>query len=143
MPQPHRATGAFDVSMQPQPDDSPAAADAPPPETGHTLGRFWLDKRYHGDLQALGQGRMLSAITATAGSAGYVALEQVSGTLQGRAGSFVLQHCGLMNRGARQLSITVVPDSGTGALAGLAGRMDIRIVEGRHFYDLDYTLPPA
>ena len=129
----HHATGPFDVTMQPQP--------GPEPADGMRLGRTLLDKRYHGDLQASATGQMLSAVTATPGSAGYVAIEQVHGTLHGRAGSFVLQHHGLMDRGARQLSISVVPDSGTGALAGLAGRMGIRIEDGKHFYDFDYTLP--
>ena len=126
------AAGSFEVTLQPQP--APAGAVATP-------GRALLDKRYQGDLIASGQGQMLSALTATPGSAGYVAIEQVSGTLHGRAGSFVLQHSGLMNRGAPQLVITVVPDSGTGALTGLAGQMAIRIEGGQHFYTLDYTLP--
>jgi len=129
----HHATGLFDVTMQPQPGPEPAAPSA-------TLGRLLLDKRYHGDLEATAQGQMLSAMTETAGSAGYVAIEKVTGTLQGREGSFVLQHTGLMNRGAKQLSIVVVPDSGTGALAGLSGRMDIRVEGGKHFYDFDYVL---
>jgi hypothetical protein len=129
----HHVSGTFDVTLQAQP------ALAPTP--GATLGRMLLDKRYHGDLDASAQGQMLSAMTATAGSAGYVAIEHVTGSLQGRAGSFVLQHSGLMDRGTPQLSVTVVPDSGTGALVGLAGRMAIRITEGRHFYDFDYTLP--
>ncbi len=136
----HHASGAFDVQMVP----APGPADVPPtPGTlpGITLGRMQLDKRYHGELQATAQGQMLSAVTPTAGSAGYVAIEHVTGTLQGRTGSFVLQHHGLMNRGEKQLSIVVVPDSGSGALAGLAGRMGIRIEGGRHFYDFDYTLP--
>lgn len=128
----HHATGPFDVSMQPQP--------GPEPVDGVPLGRMLLDKQYRGDLQASGSGQMLSAMTATAGSAGYVAIEQVRGTLKGLQGSFVLQHHGLMDRGSKQLSITVVPDSGTGALTGLAGRMDIRVEAGQHFYDFDYTL---
>ena len=128
-----RVSGSFDVKMLPQP--------GPEPADGVSLGRLLLDKQYHGPLQAKGDGQMLSAVTATPGSAGYVAIERVVGTLEGRAGSFVLQHDGLMTRGARQLAIVVVPDSGTGALAGLGGRMDIRIENGRHFYDFDYTLP--
>ncbi len=128
-----RAAGAFDVKMQPQPGSAPTP--------GLTLGRMLLDKRYQGDLEATGQGQMLSAMTPTQGSAGYVAIEHVAGTLKGRSGSFVLQHHGLMNRGAPQLSIVVVPDSGTGELAGLTGRMDIRIEKGAHFYSFDYTLP--
>ena len=131
----HQASGAFDVQMQPQ----PAANETPTP--GATLGRLLLSKTYHGDLQATAQGQMLSAITPTTGSAGYVAIEHVTGTLHGRAGSFVLQHSGLMNRGEKQLLITVVPDSGSGELAGLQGRLDIRISEGQHFYDMAYSLP--
>jgi hypothetical protein len=100
-----------------------------------------LDKRYHGDLQAVAQGQMLSAMTPTAGSAGYVAIEKVSGSLLGRHGSFVLQHSGTMTRGVPTLSVTVVPDSATDALAGLSGRLDIRIVEGAHVYDFTATLP--
>jgi hypothetical protein len=131
----HHASGTFDVTLQPQPGPGPAP--------GVTLGRALLDKRYHGELQATAQGQMLSAVTATAGSAGYVAIEHVIGTLQGREGSFALQHGGLMDRGVPQLTVTVVPDSGTGALAGLAGRMGIRIEGGKHFYDFDYSLPSA
>ena len=129
----HQVTGVFDVTLQPQP--------GPEPADGVTLGRLLLDKQYHGALQARSQGQMLSAMTATAGSAGYVAIEQVSGTLQGRQGGFVLQHHGLMDRGVQQLTVTVVPDSGSGELAGLSGRMGIRIEGGRHFYDFDYSLP--
>lgn len=129
----HYATGPFDVKMQPQP--------GPEPADGIALGRLLLDKQYQGDLQASGAGQMLSAMTAVSGSAGYVAIEQVRGTLKGREGSFVLQHHGLMNRGGKELTITVVPDSGTGALVGLSGRLDIRVEGGQHFYDFDYTLP--
>ena len=135
----HHASGAFDVQMQPQP-----AADetlTPGATPGVTFGRLLLSKTYHGDLQATASGQMLSAVTPTAGSAGYVAIEHVTGTLHGRAGSFVLQHSGLMNRGDKQLSISVVPDSGSGELAGLQGRLDIRMTEGKHFYELVYTLP--
>ena len=130
----HHIEGAFEVTMSPQP-----ATHATP--SGSALGRMLLDKRYHGDLDASGVGQMLSAGTATPGSAGYVAIEQVAGRLQGRSGSFVLQHHGLMNRGAPQLSIVVVPDSGTGELLGLAGTMDIRIADGKHFYSFDFSLP--
>jgi hypothetical protein len=142
MPTPLHASGTFDVKMLPQP-----ASDAPEPGVtsgvtpGVTLGRALLDKQYHGELAASARGQMLSAVTPTAGSAGYVAIEQVHGTLLGRSGSFVLQHTGLMNRGARQLTITVVPDSGTDALAGLSGTMDIRITEGKHFYVFEGLLP--
>ncbi|MET0292951.1 MAG: DUF3224 domain-containing protein [Steroidobacteraceae bacterium] len=127
------AKGTFEVSLVPQGDSN--AAD------GTTLGRMSLDKRFAGDLAGTGQGQMLTAMTAVAGSAGYVAIERVTGTLHGRAGSFVLQHTGTMNRGAPQLAITVVPDSGTGALAGIAGTFVIDIVDGKHFYRFEYTLP--
>ena len=127
------ATGTFEVTLAPQGDNDPA--------DGATLGRMSLDKRFTGDLAGTGQGQMLTAMTAVAGSAGYVAIERVTGTLHGRAGSFVLQHTGTMNRGAPQLAITVVPDSGTGALAGIAGTFVIDIVDGKHFYRFEYTLP--
>jgi hypothetical protein len=101
-----------------------------------------LEKRYRGDLDAEGLGVMLSAGTDVAGSAGYVAIERVTGILGGRSGGFVFQHTGTMNRGDPSLSITVVPDSGTGELAGLSGRLGIDIREGgAHFYDFDYSLP--
>jgi hypothetical protein len=100
-----------------------------------------LDKRFHGALQATSQGQMLAARTEEQGSAGYVAIERVSGTLAGREGTFVLQHSGIMDRGQKQLTVTVVPGSGTGALAGLRGTMDIVITEGKHEYDFEYSLP--
>jgi Protein of unknown function (DUF3224) len=129
----HRATGPFDVTLAPLPL-ADASADA-------TLGRRSIDKRFHGDLDATSRGEMLSASTAVQGSAGYVAIERVEGTLAGRAGTFVLMHTGVMTRGAPELRIVVVPDSGTGALAGLAGTMSIAIDGGRHAYTFDYTLP--
>ena len=133
MTTPHHATGTFSVTMQPQPWTE---ATAP----GVTLGRLLLSKQYQGDLQASAQGQMLSAVTGVKGSAGYVAIEVVSGTLHGKSGSFALQHSGLMTRGTPQLSITVVPDSGSGELTGLVGSLNIRIEQGQHFYDFDYTL---
>jgi hypothetical protein len=99
-----------------------------------------LDKQFHGDLEATSKGEMLSAGTAVKGSAGYVAMEHVSGTLHGKSGTFVLQHSGTMARGTPQLSVTVVPDSGTGQLAGLAGTMTINIAGGKHSYEFEYTL---
>lgn len=129
-----RARGPFDVKV------SPAA----PPEKaeGATLGRMSLDKQFHGDLEATSKGEMLSAMTDTKGSAGYAAIERVTGTLHGRSGSFVLQHSGTMTRGTPHSTISVVPDSGTGQLAGLAGTMAIDITEdGKHSYDFEYTLP--
>jgi hypothetical protein len=126
-----RATGTFEVSLSPQADGE---------EAGASLGRLLIDKRFGGDLEATSRGQMLAFRSGAEGSAGYVALEQVEGTLQGRAGSFVLQHSGTMERGAQRLSVTVVPGSGTGALEGLAGRMRIAVAEGRHSYEFDYTL---
>ncbi len=107
-------------------------------EAESTLGRMSIDKQISGDLTASTQGQMLSAMTGTKGSAGYVAIEKVSGTLNGKSGSFVLQHTGLMNRGEASLSIVVVPDSGTGELAGLAGEFKINIVDGKHYYEFLY-----
>jgi hypothetical protein len=127
------ASGTFDVKLVPQPAED-KAGDA-------TLGRFSLDKQFHGDLEGTSKGQMLAAGDAAKGSAGYVAMEKVSGTLHGRSGSFVLQHSGTMNRGDLQLSVTVVPGSGTGQLTGIAGKMDIKIADGKHFYDFEYSLP--
>ena len=127
-----RASGTFEVKLNPQPLHE-GTAEA-------TLGRLSIDKQFHGDLEAISKGEMLSAGTSVKGSAGYVAIEQVKGTLHGRVGAFVLQHTGTMNRGAPQLSVTVVPDSGTGQLVGLAGKMTINIAEGKHSYDFEYTL---
>jgi hypothetical protein len=104
-----------------------------------TVGRILLDKQFHGDLEGVSKGQMLAVQTAVEGSAGYVAMERVIGKLHGREGSFALQHSGT-NRGTPHLSITVVPDSGTGELAGLAGKMTINIVEGKHFYELEYEI---
>jgi hypothetical protein len=127
-----KATGPFDVKMTPQ-----SAADAP-------VGRFTLEKQYHGDLEGSGTGEMLTGMTAVPGSAGYVAIEKITGTLAGRRGTFHLQHSGTMNRGKPSLLITVIPDSGTGELAGLAGNMDIQIArDGSHSYAFNYALPEA
>ncbi len=125
-----RASGTFEVKLVPQDDKSEDA----------TLGRMTIDKQFHGDLEATSKGQMLTAGTVEKGSAGYVAIEKVSGTLKGRQGTFVLQHSATMTRGTPQLSITVVPDSGTGQLVGLSGKMDIIIADGKHSYDFEYTL---
>jgi len=125
------ASGPFTVKLTPQPAD----------ENGDlTLGRMTLDKQFHGDLEGASKGQMLSAGTGIKGSAGYVAIERVTGMLKGRQGSFVLQHSGTMTRGTPQLSITVVPDSGTGELVGLTGRMEIQVTDGNHRYEFEYTL---
>jgi hypothetical protein len=129
------ARGTFEVKLTPQP------SDRQPDDAG--LGRLWLDKQFHGDLEATSRGQMLTAMSEVKGSAGYVAIERVSGALAGRTGTFVLQHTGTMTRGAPSLVITVVPDSGTGELAGLAGRMTIVIADGTHSYELEYALGGA
>jgi hypothetical protein len=102
-----------------------------------------IDKQFHGDLEATSQGEMLMAGTEVKGSAGYVAMERVTGTLHGRSGAFTLQHSGTMTRGVAQLSVTVVPDSGSGQLAGLAGKMAIKVADGKHSYTFEYTLAEA
>ena len=127
-----RATGSFEVKLNPQTQDGEF--------DDSSLARLSLDKQFWGNLEGTSRGQMMSAGTAVQNSAGYVALERVSGTLQGRTGTFVLQHSSTMTRGEPQQSITVVPDSGTGELAGLAGQMTIRIEGGKHFYDLEYSL---
>ncbi len=125
------ATGTFEVRLDPQVDNGQEAA---------TIGRLIIDKQFRGDLEATSKGQMLSAAGNVPESAGYVAIERVTGTLHGKSGSFVLQHNGTMNRGAPQLTISVVPDSGTGELQGLAGNMEILIDEGGHAYSFTYTL---
>ena len=125
------ASGTFEVKLNPQTDDK--VGDP-------TVGRMSLDKQFHGDLEAAGKGQMLTAMTDVKGSAGYVAIERVTGKLHGHSGTFALQHSGSMTRGAPLLTVTVVPDSGTGELVGLAGKMTINIVDGKHFYDFEYTL---
>ncbi|MFC3531425.1 DUF3224 domain-containing protein [Vogesella facilis] len=104
------------------------------------LGRLAIEKEFSGDLSGSSRGEMLSAITPTPGSAGYVAIEQVQGSLAGRQGSFLLQHSGVMTRGEKQLTLTVVPDSACGELAGLSGEMRIDIIGGQHHYHFDYRL---
>lgn len=125
----HQAKGTFDVKMAPQADDT---AD---------VGRMTLDKTFLGDLEASSIGQMIAVRTPTEGSAGYVAMERVTGTLGGKKGSFALQHFGTMNRGKQHLRIEIVPDSGTDGLAGISGTLDIIIEKGAHSYVLDYTLP--
>ena len=126
------ATGIFEVKL------SPLAPYAQSEDAN--LGRMSIDKQFHGDLEAASKGEMLTAGTAVKGSAGYVAIERVTGSLGGKSGSFALQHSGTMDRGAAQLRVTVVPDSGTGQLAGLTGRMNIIIAEGKHSYEFDYAI---
>ena len=107
------------------------------------MGRMSIDKQFHGDLEATSKGEMLAARTAVEGSAGYVAIERVTGALHGKNGGFVLQHTGVMTRSAPQLSVIVVPDSGTEELTGIEGRMTIDIVAGQHSYTFDYSITEA
>ena len=109
-------------------------------QDGINLGRMSIDKTFFGELEASSKGEMLSAMTPTQGSAGYVAIEQVVGSLSGRQGSFVLQHFGTMNKGKDRLILEVVPDSGSGELSGLTGEMIIKIEEGQHYYHFEYEL---
>ncbi|MBB6189672.1 DUF3224 domain-containing protein [Rhodanobacter sp. MP7CTX1] len=129
------AKGTFEVKMAPQPAQE-GVGDA-------SIGRMALDKQYSGDLEATAKGQMLATRSPVEGSAGYVALERISGALHGRRGEFALQHNGTMTRGVPQLTVTVVPDSGTGELLGLAGTLTITQTDGKHFYDIEYTLPDA
>ena len=126
------AQGTFEVTITPQPLEG--VGDP-------SVGRMIIEKQYHGELQGSSKGQMLAVGTPIDGSAGYVAMERVIGSVHGRHGSFALQHHGILNRGTPQLSVTIVPDSGTDALAGIAGRLEITVAEGEHAYLLDYTLP--
>lgn len=127
----NHASGTFEVKVTPQTDDSGGEP---------FLGRMSLDKQFHGDLEGTSKGEMLTVGTDVKGSAGYVAIERVIGKLRGQSGTFALQHTGTMTRGVPNLIITVVPDSGTGELVGLDGKMTINITDGKHFYEFDYTL---
>ena len=126
------ASGSFEVKLNP--------LEVYNKSEGSNLARMSIDKQFQGDLTATSKGEMLSAMTDTKGSAGYVAIEKVTGTLHGRSGSFVLQHNATMTRGAPYLNIVVVPDSGTGELVGLTGKMLIIITDGKHSYEFDYAL---
>jgi uncharacterized protein (DUF2345 family) len=129
------AKGEFDVKVAPLPLSGPAEDPK--------LGRLALEKTYRGPLAATAHGQMLTADSEVAGSAVYVAVERVTGTLDGRKGTFALHHRGVMTRGQPALSVQVVPDSGTGELAGLTGTLHIIIEGGKHFYDFEYELPPG
>jgi hypothetical protein len=129
-----QARGTFDVKVTPQPQDDAA---------GGPFGRLFLDKQFHGDLEATSKGQMLASGTGTDGSGAYVALELVSGTLSGRRGTFVLQHNGTMQKNVPTLSVRVVPDSGTDQLAGLSGTMTIVIEGGKHSYAFEYSYSPS
>ena len=125
------ATGTFEVKLNPQDDKS----------DDKSLGRMTIEKQWHGNLEGTSNGQMLTGGDYTKGSAGYVAIEKFSGTLNGRKGTFILQHTATMTRGEGQLTITVIPDSGTDQLQGLTGKLMIKIAEGKHSYDFEYALP--
>ena len=129
-----RATGTFEVKMEPQSEEM---------AEGASVGRTSLSKQFHGSLEGTSKAEMLTAMSSVKGSAGYVAIERFTGTLDGRNGTFVLQHSGTMTRGVPQLSITVVPDSGTGQLVGLSGKMTVDISGGKHSYVFDYAIEAA
>ena len=128
-----KITGSFDIKLNPIEGYAKG-------KHGVQLSRMSLDKTFHGELEATSKGEMLSAMTPIKGSAGYVAIEQVNGSLSGKSGSFVLQHFGTMKRGADRLILEVVPDSGTGELEGLTGSMAINIEDGKHEYIFEYEL---
>ncbi len=128
-----KVSGEFDVSLSPLEGYATG-------QDGIKLGRMSIDKTFHGALDATSKGEMLSAMTPTQGSAGYVALEQVVGSLTDKSGSFVLQHFGTMDKGKDRLVLEVVPDSGGGELTGLSGTMVVRVNEGKHYYEFDYEL---
>lgn len=127
---PHHGHGTFTVDLHPL---TPAPAEG--------LGRFSIGKQIHGDLEATSKGEMFSGGDPKKGEAGYVAMEAVTGTLAGKQGSFVLQHFGTMDASGPKMQVMIVPGSGAGELKGIAGNFIIRIENGQHFYDLDYTLP--
>jgi len=129
---PTHASGTFEVKLLPQKDEG----------GDPSLGRMTIDKQFHGDLEGVSKGQMLSAGSAE-GSGVYLAVEKVTGTLNGRTGAFILYHTGIMTRKVPQLSINIAPDSGTGQLAGITGKMNIIIANGKHSYELEYTLPES
>jgi hypothetical protein len=131
----HRITGPFDVTLKPLDSDESVG--------GPIIGRMSLDKQFRGDLDGTSKGQMVASRSAVKGSAGYVAMERVVGSLLGRTGAFVLQHSSTMTRGTPRQSIVVVPDSGTEQLVGLSGSMTINIVEGKHFYEFEYEIEGA
>ena len=132
-PMPHNATGSFEVRLAPL--DPAFKAD------DNSVGRMSIDKQFHGALEATSKGEMLTGMGTVKGSGGYVAIERVTGTLNGRSGTFILQHNGTMQNGVYNLNVIVVPDSVTGELSGLQGKMEIIIKDGHHSYDFAYTLP--
>ena len=133
LPMTMHARGTFTVAMAPLPADAPA---------GSTHGRLSLDKVYAGDLDATGKGEMIAIRPNAQGSGVYMAIERVTGVMNGKRGAFTLAHRGVMNRGTPDLSIDIVPDSGDGELTGIAGKLTLTIANGVHSYDIEYTLTP-
>jgi len=129
----HHATGTFEVKLSPL-DPAFKSED-------NSIGRYSIDKQFHGALEASSKGEMLSGGGTVKGSGGYVAIERVTGTLDGRSGTFILQHNGTMQAGVFHLNVIVIPDSATNQLSGLQGSMEIIIKDGKHSYDFSYTLP--
>ena len=129
-----QVSGKFEVKLQPLNSYTEG-------KDGNKAGRMSIDKIFYGELSGISKGEMLSVITPIPGSAGYVAIEQVSGKLSGKEGSFVLQHIATMDNQKNNLLIEVVPGSGTGDLAGISGKMNIRIENNQHFYEFDYQIP--
>lgn len=128
------AKGTFDVKVTPQPAEDGVGDPS--------IGRLGLFKQLHGDMEGTAHGQMLAVRTPVEGSAGYVAMDHVEVVLEGRKGTFALQHIGTMGHGKMRMDINVVPDSGTGELVGIDGTFAITIAEGKHYYDFEYTLPP-
>ena len=128
----HKAQGAFTVKIQPL---TPAPADG--------LARFSIDKQIQGDLEATTKGEMFSGGDPKQGAAGYVAIEVVTGTLNGKTGTFALQQMATMDQNGHQISVVVVPGSGTGELKGISGTFTIEKADGNHCYSLEYTLPES
>lgn len=129
------AKGTFEVTLTPQ-----GSQETQEKTEGAALGRMTIDKHFHGDVEGVSKGEMLTAMTESTGSAAYVAVERVTGTLHGKSGTFALMHNATMSRDSRELNIRVVPLSGTGELTGISGKLSIDIVDKKHFYDLEYTL---
>jgi hypothetical protein len=132
-PMPNHATGTFEVKLTPL-DPAFKAED-------NSIGRYSIDKQFRGALEATSKGEMLSGMGTVKGSGGYVAIERITGTLDGRTGTFILQHNGTMQNGIYHLNVIVIPDSGTAQLTGLQGTMEIIIKDAKHSYDFTYSLP--
>ncbi len=130
-----KARGTFEIQMSPQSQEEKI--------DGVSVSRQSADKQYSGDIEGSGKGEMLAALTNVKTSQAYAGIERVVGTLQGRKGTFLLQHTGTMTAATRDLKVTVVPDSGTGQLVGLSGKMMINVVNGKHLYEFDYMLPDS